>query len=159
MYNSPEGKKTDSANYSDEDIVATPNASETSEQRSPYAISFAGMSKVQDGEDASPFPTAFEKEEAEARGDEVVVYFTTSSGKEYENGFGYGQTVQVLKSWLDSEQGIEYAKQQLYLGDDASGQMMIDPLSLNDFPAIQPGKTVKIFVAVTGDEKPSSSHK
>ena len=67
--------------------------------------------------------------------------------------------MQVLKSWLDSEQGIEYAKQQLYLGDDASGQMMIDPLSLNDFPAIQPGKTVKIFVAVTGDEKPSSSHK
>ena len=46
---------------------------------------------------------------------------------------------------VDSEKGIPYANQMLYLGDDSGGKVMIDPLSLNDF-CISVDKDVDIFV-------------
>ena len=63
----------------------------------------------------------------------VTIHFNCSDGSKYIQQFAIGQTVQVLKAWLDSEKGIPYAHQMLYLGDDSGGKVMIDPLSLNDF--------------------------
>ena len=155
-YDSPEGKKnaTDGVYSDDEgDTFASPT-SVTSEgsQKSPYAISFAGMSKVSD-EDVTPFPSAFEREEADARGGDVTIHFNCSDGSKYIQQFAIGQTVQVLKAWLDSEKGIPYANQMLYLGDDSGGKVMIDPLSLNDFSGISVDKDVDIFVEISGGKK------
>ena len=155
-YDSPEGKKnaTDGVYSDDEgDTFASPT-SVTSEgsQKSPYAISFAGMSKVSD-EDVTPFPSAFEREEAHTRGGDVTIHFKCSDGSKYIQQFAIGQTVQVLKAWLDSEKGIPYANQMLYLGDDSGGKVMIDPLSLNDFSGISVDKDVEIFVEISGGKK------
>ena len=155
-YDSPEGKKsaTDDVGSDGElDTFASPT-SVTSEgsQKSPYAISFAGMSKVTD-EDITPFPSAFEREEADARGGDVTINFNCSDGSKYIQQFAIGQTVQVLKAWLDSEKGIPYANQMLYLGNDSSGKVMIDPLSLNDFGGISVDKDVDIFVEIGGGKK------
>ena len=159
QYNSPEGKKSakDDDEYSDNEdnnnfTSPTSVTSENSEQRSPYAISFAGMSKMKDGE-VTPFPTAFEREEANARGGDVTIHFTCSDENKYVQNFAIGQTVQVLKSWLASEKGIPYASQMLYLGSDASGKVMIDPLSLNDFSGITVDKDVDIFVDIKSSGK------
>ena len=164
MYNSPEGKGAEDQ-YSDEDLGVASPASQTSGggEGSPYAISLVGMSKVQDGDEVSPFPSMFEREEAQERGKDIAVRFTTSGGRQYENDFGYGRTVQVLKSWLASEHDIAYASQTLFLGGP-SGKIMIDPLSLNDFDEIKPGRSVDIYVAVESesndeDVKVSSSKK
>ena len=155
-YDSPEGKKnaTDSAGSDDEvDTFASPTSvTSESSQKSPYAISFAGMSKVSD-EDVTPFPSAFEREEADARGGDVTIHFKCSDGSKYIQQFAIGQTVQVLKAWLDSEKGIPYANQMLYLGDDSGGKVMIDPLSLNDFSGISVDKDVDIFVEISGGKK------
>ena len=107
---------------------------------------------MKDGE-VTPFPTAFEREEANARGGDVTIHFTCSDENKYVQNFAIGQTVQVLKSWLDSEKGIPYASQMLYLGSDASGKVMIDPLSLNDFSGITVDKDVDIFVDIKSSGK------
>jgi hypothetical protein len=160
QYNSPEGKKSgkDDNEYSDDEdnnnAFSSPTSvtSENSEKRSPYAISFVGMSKMND-EEITPFPTAFEREEANARGGDVTIHFICSDGNKYVQNFAIGQTVQVLKSWLDSEKGIPYASQMIYLGSDSNGKVMIDPLSLNDFSDISVDKDVNIFVDITGSSK------
>ena len=41
----------------------------------------------------------------------------------------------------------------LYLGSDASGKVMIDPLSLNDFSGITVDKDVDIFVDIKSSGK------
>ena len=159
-YNSPEGKKSgkDDNEYSDEEdnnnAFSSPTSvtSENSEKRSPYAISFVGMSKMND-EEITPFPTAFEHEKANARDGDATIHFIGSDGNKYVQNFAIGQTVQVLKSWLDSEKGIPYASQMIYLGSDSNGKVMIDPLSLNDFSDISVDKDVNIFVDITGSSK------
>ena len=153
MYNSPGGKESE-GEYSDEDLGVASPASRASAggEGSPYAISFVGMSKVEDIDDVSPFPSMFEKEEAHERGENIAVTFTTSRGRKFENSFGHGQTVQVLKSWLASEHDITYASQTLYLGGP-NGKIMIDPLSLNDFDAIKPGQPVDVYVAVENEDE------
>jgi phosphatidylinositol N-acetylglucosaminyltransferase subunit P len=90
-YNSPEGKKSgkDDNEYSDEEdnnnAFSSPTSvtSENSEKRSPNAISFVGMSKMND-EEITPFPTAFEREKANARDGDATIHFIGSDGNKYE---------------------------------------------------------------------------
>lgn len=60
------------------------------------------------------------------------VRFTLPNGARDSATFKVGQTVEVLKSYIAAHHDISMADQRLYL----SGNLMIDPLSLSDFPAI-----------------------
>lgn len=55
-----------------------------------------------------------------------------------------GNTVEVLKSVIESDYGIPMAKQDLYLDD----QRMMDPLSLLDFPDVK--GVEELYVRVEG---------
>ena len=48
-----------------------------------------------------------------------------------------GQTVAVLKSFIETNCNIPMAEQALSFGTD--GVVMIDPLTLTDYPQIKPG--------------------
>eukprot|EP00752_Nemacystus_decipiens_P010804 g9610.t1 len=56
--------------------------------------------------------------------------------------FQLGQTVEVLKSFIESEFGIPMSGQELYLGS----VLMMDPMSLLDYPEISSGGDVLIVV-------------
>jgi hypothetical protein len=55
-----------------------------------------------------------------------------------------GETVQGIKRQLETDFGIPFSNSSLYL----EGKHMLDPLSLNDFPAIAQGKTTALEVRV-----------
>lgn len=59
----------------------------------------------------------------------LVVNFELPDGSYGESLFKLGQTVEVLKSFVESEYGIPMEKQTLYIGD----MNMLNPLSLMDF--------------------------
>ena len=61
--------------------------------------------------------------------------FDLPDGSQGESKFKLGQTVEVLKSFVESEYGIPMTEQELYL-DTGFGQpkIMMDPFSLLDFP-------------------------
>jgi hypothetical protein len=63
--------------------------------------------------------------------EEISVVFELPDGSQGENIFKLGHTVEFLKSFVESEYGIPMGEQNLYLED----ALMMDPLSLNDFPA------------------------
>ena len=71
----------------------------------------------------------------QAASGEVVVRFELPGGAAIEHGFLVGQTVTVLKAYLQTEHGVPMAGQRLYL----DGNLMFDPLSLNDFPGVAGG--------------------
>ena len=56
-----------------------------------------------------------------------------------------GHTVEVLKSFVEEEFEIPMAVQSLYLDD----KLMLDPLSLSDYPQITPSKDC--FIRVDGE--------
>lgn len=85
--------------------------------------------------------------------EECVVIFELPDGSEGEKSFKIGQTVQVLKSFVEDEYDIPMAAQKLYLGD----QLMLDPLTLGDYPTIRPSRSV--IVRVDGDLPPSAGKK
>jgi hypothetical protein len=74
----------------------------------------------------------------------VVVVFDLPDGSQGEATFKLGQTVEVLKSYIESEYGIPMQNQQLYL-DDAR---LLDPLSLLDYP--QAKGVEEILIRVQG---------
>jgi len=55
-----------------------------------------------------------------------------------------GQTVEVLKQYVELEYGILMHEQRLYYND----VMMIDPLSLLDYPEVKSSN--EVFVRVEG---------
>ena len=114
----------------------TSSLSPQSGSTSPLAINLVGMSKTQDME-VSPFPTLAAREEEDAMGGDVHVIFSMANGKTIEHNFGIGQTVQMLKGWLEKEHEIKYQDQTLI--NASNGTVMIDPLSLNDFPDVTVG--------------------
>lgn len=65
----------------------------------------------------------------------LTVVFDLPDGSQGENSFQLGQTVEVLKSFVESEYGIPMAEQKLYLED--SNKLMADPFSLLDYPEIK----------------------
>jgi hypothetical protein len=60
----------------------------------------------------------------------VTVVFDLPDGSQGESSFKLGQTVEVLKSYIESEYGIPMADQKLYLED----RQMHNPFSLLDYP-------------------------
>ncbi|KAJ8599762.1 hypothetical protein CTAYLR_003406 [Chrysophaeum taylorii] len=89
----------------------------------------------------------------QALGEEVLVVFELPDGSEGEKRFKMGHTVQLLKSFVEDEYEIPMGSQRLFLDD----QVMLDPLTLSDFPAITPHST--IFVRVDGALPYSASKK
>eukprot|EP00953_Heterococcus_sp_UTEX-ZZ885_P037637 19328-Heterococcus_DN1.PRE.1 len=77
---------------------------------------------------------------------QVLVVFELPDGSRSEQQFKLGQTVEVLKSFVESEFGIAMQSQELYLD---STQRMMDPLSLLDYPSINPKEDV--YILVEGD--------
>lgn len=69
----------------------------------------------------------------------VNVVFDLADGSQGESQFKLGQTVEVLKSFVESEYGIPMAEQKLFL--NGSCQAMLSPLSLLDFAEIK-GSTI-----------------
>ncbi len=65
--------------------------------------------------------------------DEIVVVFELPDGSQSDSKFRLGQTVEVLKSFVESEFGIPMQGQTLRL----KGKVMMDPLSLLDFSEIR----------------------
>lgn len=59
----------------------------------------------------------------------ILVVFEFSDGSQAEAPFRLGQTVEYLKSYIESEYGIPMQEQNLLL----DGKAMMDPLSLLDF--------------------------
>ena len=69
---------------------------------SPLAINLVGMSKTQDVETMLPFPTLAAREEEDAMGGNVSVVFSFFPESEsITQNFGIGQTIQMLKGWLE----------------------------------------------------------
>ena len=73
----------------------------------------------------------------------VLVVFELPDGSEGEQTFKLGQTVEVLKAFVEDEFEIDMGSCRLYLGDEE----MPDPFSLSDFPAVSPRKACVVRVA------------
>jgi hypothetical protein len=83
---------------------------------------------------------------------DILVIFDLPDGSISEHYFKLGQTVEVLKSFVDSEFGIPMQMQTLYLED----VLMMDPLSLLDYPEAKGSN--ELYVRVDGP-MPSESKK
>mmetsp|Transcript_14376 Transcript_14376/g.13000 ORF Transcript_14376/g.13000 Transcript_14376/m.13000 type:complete len:166 (-) Transcript_14376:40-537(-) len=74
----------------------------------------------------------------------IIVVFDLPDGSQGEGCFKLGQTVEVLKSFVENEYGIPMSKQVLFFDE----KIMMDPLSLLDYPEAK-GET-EIYVRVEG---------
>ena len=72
------------------------------------------------------------------------IYFDLPEGSQGESCFKLGQTVEVLKSFVESEFGIPMELQVMYLNDSP----MMNPLSLLDFSEAKGAE--EIFIRVDG---------
>eukprot|EP00796_Vickermania_ingenoplastis_P001554 gene1554-939_t len=81
--------------------------------------------------------------EKELAGDEVLVRFALPDGRTAEGRFFMGQTIEVLKMFLDKAFGLAYETSTLYLGET----YLMDPLSLVDLPFV-PKTTNDVKVVV-----------
>lgn len=72
--------------------------------------------------------------------------FEMSSGGEVKMSFAVGVTVDTVKYRLAEASGLEAKDLSVFHGES----LMIDPLSLNDFPFIRPPGPVRLRVAVAG---------
>lgn len=82
----------------------------------------------------------------------VSVVFDLPDGSQGESTFKLGHTVEVLKSFIESEYGIPMADQRLFLDT----KPMLDPFSLLDYPEAKGME--EIYVRVEGS-LPLSSRK
>lgn len=77
----------------------------------------------------------------------VLVVFELPDGSEVENEFQMGQTVEVLKSFVALECGIPMEDQRLFLvGPTEPAPALLDPMTLLDYPQIDPSAVVVIRV-------------
>jgi len=74
----------------------------------------------------------------------IVVNFDLPDGSLGEGCFKLGQTVEVLKSFVESEYGIPMERQVMYINDRA----MMNPLSLLDFS--EANGVEEIFIRIDG---------
>eukprot|EP00695_Tsukubamonas_globosa_P001715 TRINITY_DN278_c0_g1_i2.p1 TRINITY_DN278_c0_g1~~TRINITY_DN278_c0_g1_i2.p1 ORF type:complete len:145 (+),score=70.94 TRINITY_DN278_c0_g1_i2:54-437(+) len=84
------------------------------------------------------------KEDESLLGNDVVIVFSLPDGTTREEVFKMGQNVELLKLTLEKNMGIEYHRLELYL----EGQLMADPLSLNDIPLVKPAEKNTVVVKV-----------
>ena len=82
----------------------------------------------------------------------VLVVFDLPDGSQGENVFKLGHTVEVLKSFVESEYGIPMVDQNMFIEE----KHMLDPLSLLDYPEAK-GEN-ELFIRVEGP-LPSESKK
>jgi len=98
------------------------------------------------------------KANSELKGEEgvqeesILVIFDLPDGSQGESQFKLGQTVEFLKSYVESEYGIPMMEQVMYLED----KVMLNPFSLLDFPEAK--GVDEMFVRVEGP-LPSESKK
>lgn len=76
-------------------------------------------------------------DEPDIQEESVTVVFDLPDGSQGENDFKLGQTVEVLKSYVESEYGIPMMEQVLYLDD----KVLQNPFSLLDYPEVK-GKNI-----------------
>ncbi|CAM9666399.1 unnamed protein product [Scytosiphon promiscuus] len=72
----------------------------------------------------------------------VTIIFDLPDGSQADQQFQLGQTVEVLKSFVESEFGIPMSSQELHLGSI----VMMDPMSLLDYSEIDGEKDILIVV-------------
>lgn len=124
-----ESKNNSNAADDDDDRINTLQASSTT-ILSPRSLAMSGIQNL-DLSSGSGFPDA--SEEAGENEDEIIVVFELPDGSQTDNKFRLGQTIEVLKSFCESEIGIPMQTCVLRL----KGKVMMDPLSLLDFPEIK----------------------
>lgn len=69
-------------------------------------------------------------DEVELAGAAVRILFKPPSGDQFERTYRMGHTIAYIKSHLEDYHGLPYDKTSLLMG----GNVLIDPLSLNDLP-------------------------
>ncbi|RYG62848.1 hypothetical protein EON64_17100 [archaeon] len=67
----------------------------------------------------------------------INVVFDLPDGSQGEGNFKLGQSVEVLKSFVESEYGIPMATQRMFL--NSSEKQMLNPLSLLDYAEVKGG--------------------
>ena len=93
-----------------------------------------------------------EQEEIPIQESSILVVFDLPDGSQGESEFKLGHTVEVLKSFVESEYGIPMASQSMFIEE----KHMLDPLSLLDYPEAK-GES-EVFIRVEGP-LPSESKK
>ncbi len=69
---------------------------------------------------------------------DILIVFDLPDGSQGEHNFKLGHTVEVLKSFIESEYGIPMMEQTLYLDmEHADGKRLDNPFSLLDYPDIK----------------------
>lgn len=79
------------------------------------------------------------KDEPDIQEQELLVIFDLPDGSQGEQSFKLGQTVEVLKSFVESEYGIPMMEQKLFLdvSSNADGKELHNPFSLLDYADIK----------------------
>lgn len=124
-----ESKNNSNAADEEDDRINTLQTSNTT-ILSPRSLAMSGIQNL-DLSSGSGFQDA--GEEAGENEDEILVVFELPDGSQTDNKFRLGQTVEVLKSFCESEFGIPMQTCVLRL----KSKVMMDPLSLLDFPEIK----------------------
>jgi hypothetical protein len=102
------------------DSLSSPNA-----RGIALDLSFAAEPKGQSRSSRSDEPDIQEES--------LNIVFDLPDGSQGENHFKLGQTVEVLKSFIESEYGIPMNEQTLYLDD----KVLQNPFSLLDYPEVK----------------------
>mmetsp|Transcript_14283 Transcript_14283/g.26748 ORF Transcript_14283/g.26748 Transcript_14283/m.26748 type:complete len:154 (-) Transcript_14283:318-779(-) len=82
----------------------------------------------------------------------ILVVFDLPDGSVGEQEFKLGNTVEVLKSFVEMDYGIPMTEQTMFMGD----QLLMDPMSLLDYPEAK--SCDELYVRVEG-VLPTSSRK
>jgi hypothetical protein len=124
------GIASSSAHYSSElDSLSSPNA-----RGIALDLSFAAEPKGSQSRSSRSDEPGIQEES-------LNIVFDLPDGSQGENNFKLGQTVEVLKSFIESEYGIPMNEQTLYLDD----KVLQNPFSLLDYPEVK-GKFCFLFL-------------
>jgi hypothetical protein len=74
----------------------------------------------------------------------IIVVFDLPDGSVGEQEFKLGNTIEVLKSFVEMDYGIPMMEQTMYMGD----KLLMDPMSLLDYPEAK--SSDELFVRVEG---------
>merc|ERR1719409_849750 len=84
------------------------------------------------------------QEEAEAAGDSLNIIFNFDDGSQAQQEFKQGQDVAWVKNEIAKAKEVEYGTVTLLL----DGKMLIDPMSLSDYPEIKGQQEIEIQVKI-----------
>jgi len=83
-------------------------------------------------------------DEPDIQEESLQIVFDLPDGSQGESSFKLGQTIEVLKSYIESEYGIPMMEQTLYLED----KVLHNPFSLLDYPEMKGCE--EVYVRVEG---------